>query len=1096
MGHRLQHLLIANRGEIAVRIARSAEEYGLRTTAVYSAGDATSRHRYAADDAVPLPGESASAYSGAMTIVSLAQDQGCDAIHPGYGFLSEDPSLARQCREAGITFIGPEEDVLQTFGDKASSRELAERCKVPVASGTGLISDPEPARHLLEAMPAGTGIVIKAVAGGGGRGMRIVMDPERVEDAFAEAQREAVAAFRDDRVYAEQYLADARHIEIQVAGDATGNAITLGERDCSLQRNRQKVLEIAPAPHLPVDILDRLNEAACRMAREAGLSGIATFEFLVDRSTPHQFCFLECNPRIQVEHTITEEIAGVDLVRLQLQLSEGRRLAELDLPDATSARGFAVQARVNLETLASDGTALPANGRLTAYEPPGGPAVRVDDYGYPGFDVPAGFDALIAKVITRGPDLDSALARLYRALCEFRLEGVNSNLNLLANLTRHLRTLERPPSTTYLEAQLHSLLPTAQSHPARYHQAAPGDPENTTAITDEPAAPDAVTSPCAGRVASIEVADGDVVAAGDPVVVIEAMKMEFPARAPHGGTVTDLQVQPGDAVTDGGPLCRVLASGEETGTLDAGTDPLPDPETPRADLNDAQHHHQNLLDAARPEATDRRHRMGKQTARENLAQLFDDGHYREYGALALAAQRRRRPVEELKAKSPADGLIAGTGTVNAQAFDAESARCLAMAYDYTVFAGTQGVMNHKKTDRMLQLARQWRIPVVLFAEGGGGRPGDTDYLGVSGLDVTTFSSMAELSGTVPLVAVVSGRCFAGNAALAGCCDIIIATEDATLGMAGPAMIEGGGLGRFRPEEVGPVSIQAPNGVMDRVVADEAEAVSEARRYLGYFQGAVADWREPDQRRLRQRIPENRVRVYDIRALIQDFADEGSVFEIRERFAPSMITALIRIQGKPFGLIANNPAVLGGAIDAAAGDKAARFMQLCNAFGLPMVSLCDTPGFMVGPEAEREGSVRHVSRMFVASAHRRVPLFTLVLRKGYGLGAQAMAGGHLHSPVFTAAWPTGEFGAMGLEGAVRLGYAEELAAVEDPEEREALFRRMVDQAHEQGKALNTASFMEIDAVIDPADSRQWIIDGLNSVGSEWRQSSAPGYLDTW
>ena len=1096
MGHRLQHLLIANRGEIAIRIARSAEEYGLRTTAVYSPEDASSRHRYAADEAVALPGEGASAYSDPEAIVALARDQGCDAIHPGYGFLSENPSLARQCREAGIAFIGPAEGVLETFGDKALSRELAERCGVPVALGTGLITDPAPALRLLQDMPEGAGIVIKAVAGGGGRGMRVVMDPEQVADAFAEAQREAMAAFRDDRLYAEQYLADALHIEVQVAGDAVGDAITLGERDCSLQRNRQKVLEIAPAPWLHPAVRERLADAARRMAGEAGLSGIATFEFLVDRRNPQEFHFLECNPRIQVEHTITEEITGLDLVRLQLQLTEGRHLAELELPSGPTGNGVALQARVNLETLAPDGTALPASGRLTAYEPPGGPAVRVDDYGYPGFEVPAGFDALIAKVIARGPDLDSALARLYRALCEFRLEGVNSNLALLANLTRHLRTLQEPVPTTYLEAHLQELLPGTEGHPARYHQAAPGDPQDTEVTPDEPVSPDAVASPCAGRVAAIEVTEGDVVAAGEPLMVIEAMKMEFPARAPHGGTVTGLQVQTGDAVTDGSPLCRVLANGEEPDTANPDADPLPDPDTSRADLEEVQHHHQGLLDHARPEATDKRHRIGKQTARENLAQLFDDGHYREYGALALAAQRRRRSVEDLQARSPADGLITGTGTVNAAAFGPEQARCLALAYDYTVFAGTQGVMNHKKTDRMLQLAREWRIPVVLFAEGGGGRPGDTDYLGVSGLDVTTFSSMAALSGTVPLVAVVSGRCFAGNAALAGGCDIIIATEDATLGMAGPAMIEGGGLGRFRPEEVGPVSIQAPNGVMDRVVADETEAVSEARRYLGYFQGPVTDWAEPDQRRLRQRIPENRVRVYDIRGLINDLADEGSVFEIRERFAPSMITALVRIQGQPFGLIANNPAVLGGAINAAAGDKAARFMQLCDAFGLPIVSLCDTPGFMVGPEAEQEGSVRHVSRMFVASAHRRVPLFTLVLRKGYGLGAQAMAGGHLHSPVFTAAWPTGEFGAMGLEGAVRLGYAEELAAVEDPDEREAFFQRMVDQAHEQGKALNTASYLEIDAVIDPADSRQWIMDGLNSVGSEWRQSGAPRYLDTW
>ncbi len=521
-----------------------------------------------------------------------------------------------------------------------------------------------------------------------------------------------------------------------------------------------------------------------------------------------------------------------------------------------------------------------------------------------------------------------------------------------------------------------------------------------------------------------------------------------------------------------------------------------DLEAIRQDLDEVLQRHGQTRDEQRPEAVERRHAKGKQTARENLDQLLDEGSFQEYGALALAAQRRRRTTEDLIQRSPADGLIAGTGTVNAQQYGDQAARCLAMAYDYTVFAGTQGVMNHKKTDRMLRLAGEWKLPVVLMAEGGGGRPGDSDYLGVSGLDVPTFAAMARLSGQVPLISVVSGRCFAGNAALAGCCDVIIGTRDTTLGMAGPAMIEGGGLGRFRPEEVGPVSVQAPNGVLDIVADNEAEAVECARQYLGYFQGERRGWDCEDQRVLRHRIPENRVRVYDIHRVIEDLADTGSVLELRSAFAKPMITALIRIQGKPFGLIANNPAHLGGAINASAADKAARFMQLCDAFGLPMVSLCDTPGFMVGPEAEKEATVRHVSRMFVTAASLRVPFFTLVLRKGYGLGAQAMAAGSFHAPFFTAAWPTGEFGAMGLEGAVRLGYAEELNAVEDPVQRQELFDTMVARAYEQGKAINTASFLEIDAVIDPAETRNWILRGLNSAGGAPQGRGQRPFVDTW
>jgi acetyl-CoA carboxylase carboxyltransferase component len=390
-----------------------------------------------------------------------------------------------------------------------------------------------------------------------------------------------------------------------------------------------------------------------------------------------------------------------------------------------------------------------------------------------------------------------------------------------------------------------------------------------------------------------------------------------------------------------------------------------------------------------------------------------------------------------------------------------------------------------------------RLPLVLFAEGGGGRPGDTDFVGVAGLDAHTFASMARLSGLVPLVGVVSGRCFAGNAALLGCCDVIIATRDASIGMAGPAMIEGGGLGSFSAEQVGPVSVQGPNGVIDILVKDEAAAVQAAKQYLAYFQGPLPDWQCADQRLLRQLIPQNRLRVYDIRQLIETLADADSVLELRSQFAPGMITALIRIEGRPFGLLANNPAVLGGAIDASAGDKAARFMQLCDAFDIPLLALCDTPGFMVGPEAEKQATVRHVSRMFVTAASLQVPYFTVVLRKGYGLGAMAMAAGSFHQSLFTLAWPSGEFGAMGLEGAVRLGFAKELAAQADEPSRQALFDKLVGKAYEQGKALNMASFLEIDAVIDPQETRSWLLRGLAATPPVApRQGKKRPFVDSW
>ena len=505
------------------------------------------------------------------------------------------------------------------------------------------------------------------------------------------------------------------------------------------------------------------------------------------------------------------------------------------------------------------------------------------------------------------------------------------------------------------------------------------------------------------------------------------------------------------------------------------------PKDIRSDLAESNQRHEFTMDNDRPEAVERRHKSGQRTIRENMADLLDADKSIEYGALALAAQRRRKSMEELIRKSPADGLVAQIGSVNGNLFPETRSRCLAMGYDYTVLAGTQGWFNHKKKDRMLALAYKQRLPTILFAEGGGGRPGDVDIneILVAGLELMSFSHFAKLSGLVPLIGIVSGYCFAGNAALLGQCDAIIATENSYIGMAGPAMIEGGGLGVFNPEEIGPIEVQSPNGVVDIVVKDDAEAVQTAKRYLSYFQGSLHDWTCPDQNSLRHMVPEKRRRAYDIHKIIQVLADEGSVLELRAAFGQGIITALIRIEGHPFGLVANNVFHLGGAIDADGADKMARFIQICDAFDLPLISLIDTPGFMVGPEAEKTAQVRHFGRIFTNAANASIPIFSIVLRKGYGLGAMAMAGGSFHSSDFIVSWPTGEFGGMGLEGAVRLGYKKELEAIADEREREAKFEELVALHYEHGKAINMASVLEIDDVIDPADTRHWLMCGLRS-----------------
>lgn len=519
----------------------------------------------------------------------------------------------------------------------------------------------------------------------------------------------------------------------------------------------------------------------------------------------------------------------------------------------------------------------------------------------------------------------------------------------------------------------------------------------------------------------------------------------------------------------------------------------------RTDLADVIERHAFGSDERRPEAVKRLQEKNRRTARANVMDLCDPDSFIEYGALTIAAQRLRRSSDELIKKTPADGLITGIGSVNGDMFGHDKARCMVMAYDYSVLAGTQGFFNHKKKDRMLKLAHELGIPVILFATGGGGRPGDVDAMSVvvSGLDYSTFYEFARLSGRVPVVGIVSGPCFAGNAVLAGCCDVIIATGDSNIGMGGPVMIEGGGLGVFRPEEVGPMDVQAGNGVVDILVESEEETVTAARKYLSYFQGYLSEWQAADQNALRDMIPENRRRVYDVRKVIETLADAGSFLELRPLYGQSMVTGLIRIEGRPFGLIANDCRHAAGAIEAEGAEKAARLVRLCNAHGLPVLSLCDTPGFMVGPEIETRAQVRRVCRMFVAGAQAHVPYFTVVLRRGYGLGAMAMAKGSFHESVFTASWPSGEFGGMGIEGAVKAGFKRELEAIADPEERKKLFDQLVKTGYDIGKAMNVASFFEIDSVIDPADTRQWIMKGLISVpGGRTKGEVSSRFIDTW
>ncbi|MEE2775307.1 MAG: biotin carboxylase N-terminal domain-containing protein, partial [Acidobacteriota bacterium] len=909
----ISRLLIANRGEVAIRIARAAADIGVETVAVYSDDDRQSLHVRAADETRALEGRGVSPYLDSAALVAIATECGCDAVHPGYGFLAENAEFAAAAAAGGVVFVGPSAPVVELLGDKARARAEAQAAGVPILRGTDGASTREQAAAFLSGLGEGGAIMIKAVAGGGGRGMRVVDDPATLDESWDRCGSEAQAAFGCGELYVEELIACARHIEVQIVGDATGAVVHLGERECSLQRRHQKIVEIAPAPNLAAELRARICAAAVELASRVGYESLGTFEFLVDAAHLETFAFIEANARLQVEHTVTEEITGVDLVQAQLAIAGGATLADLGLADGAAGRGCAIQARVNMETMNAEGQVLPAGGTLTAYDAPSGPGVRTDGFGYAGYTTSPSFDSLLAKVIghVRTPDLAAAAKRTRRALAEFRIEGVETNIQFLEAVLSHPDVLAGEVTTRWIDdhvgelvarstelgprrfapvdagaqvesvrasgfagAQIGSSDPLALfEHDRSVKASVAGDEDERLAGLTAPDGSVGVPAPIQGTIVEVFVSEGDKVHQGQLLVVVEAMKMEHEIVADRSGFVRRVAVVAGDVMASGHPV--VFIEEADVGEADLGGAEELDPDFIRPDLDESFSRHAYTLDENRAYAVERRRKTGQRTARENIEDVVDDGSFVEYGPLVLAAQRRRRTMEWLRTHAAADGLIMGVGTVNADKFPDQDARCVAISYDYTVLAGTQGHKNHYKQDRIFELASRFRLPIIFFTEGGGGRPGDTDSAGGIGMDVYTFTQWSKLSGKVPLVGVNSGRCFAGNTALLGCCDVIIAAKDSTIAMGGPAMIEGGGLGVFTPEEVGPMAFQVPNGVVDILVEDEAEATRVARQYLSYFQGPTGDWEAHDQRPMRHIVPEDRKRMYDVRDVIHRLADVDS-----------------------------------------------------------------------------------------------------------------------------------------------------------------------------------------------------------------------------
>ena len=1085
-------LLIANRGEIAIRVMRAAAELNVRTVGIYSEDDAASLHTGKADEAIKLSGIGTRAYLDIDQIIQVAQDTRCDAIHPGYGFLSENAEFAHRCNKAGIRFIGSKVEQIQLFGHKAKMRETAIKAGIAVLPGvTHAVTEAE-AIEFFAQLDTDDVAAIKAVAGNRGRGIRLINYSEEIPNHFARCKSEALSLFGNSDLYIEQFLPMARHIEVQILGDREGNFLVLGDRDCSIQHHFQKLIEIAPAPDLDPKIRKQIVTAALKLAKQTHFEGIGTFEFLVplrEDSSHSAFFFSEVDAQLPGQHTVTEEVFGIDIVKTQLHLSEGHTLKELGLDQADFLKplGYAIQAHVRLESVRLDDSLHPTHGTITAYEVPTGPGIRSDSSGYVGYTNSLLFEPLVAKVIghSKSADFSEAIIRIKRALSEFRLEGIEHNLPLLTGILHHTTFQSTSTHTRWVDQNFTELASVSANFKPKFVIPAGGiTATNSTDLSTEehPTGPDGsvgLGSPIQGTIVEIGVAIGDEVRVGQAVAVVEAMKLQHDIKAERSGKVVDVSMTVGDVVREGYPIVFIEESDSNEDLLI--TTEEEDLDIERTDMQELNKEITKNLDPDHSDAVSARHLKGARTARENIVDLVDTDSFREFGPAASG--------------SASGGTIIGIASVNAEEFGEEASRVAVIHNNIEITTTTNGA-GHYRQEPIHELVHDFQIPLVVFSEGEG-RPyvGSRGFQsGVGGFDGQLFSEFAKLSGLVPLVGISTGPSFGPNATLLACCDVIIATKNASIGMGGgPKLVEAAGMGTHTAEDLGSMEFQAENGNVDIVVDDDEAAIATAQKYLSYFQGRQTQWNTPDQRRMRHIIPENRVRTYDMREIMNTLADEGSVLEIRREFGIGVITAFIRVEGRPMGLVANNPAHLAGAVDSPGADKGARFLQLCDAFDVPVVVLMDCPGIMVGPDHERTALVRHAVRMFNVGGNCSTAMFGVMVRKAYGLGVQAMCGGSAMIPFFSVAWPTAEFAGMNIDGAVKLSARRELMAIEDPEARKEAYDRRVSDGYETARAINSGARY----VIDPAETRSWISRGLKSLPpkSQQKEKKRP-YVDTW
>lgn len=1107
----LSKLLISNRGEIAVRVIRAAADMGISTVSIYPPDDSGSLHVHEADESILLDGRGVSAYLDIDQVIGAAVKAGCDSVHPGYGFLSENADFARACKGAGLIFVGPEVDTLELFGDKVRAREVALENDVPVLTGSGELGSVEEAEKFFNTLDGDKTMILKAVAGGGGRGARAVSDQAEIKGMYAEATAEAMNAFGDGSLFAERLITRARHIEVQILGDGSGEVSNFGERECSVQRRYQKVMEVAPAPNLPDGLRTRIIEAAQRLAAAVNYRSLGTFEFLVDAtnlSAESGFYFIETNARLQVEHTVTEAVTGVDLVEAQLNVAAGLSLSDIGLnqEDVPELRGYAIQARVNMETVAPDGRTLPSVGTLSAFDPPSGPGVRTDTFGYAGYVTSPSFDSLIAKVIghSKSSNFEDAIRRTYRALSEFRIEGVATNLPFLQNLLQHPDFAGMKIHTRFVDEQVATLAASNNGiHPQRYAEVNPADVVATVSTLEEdieiPEGSVPVISPTQGIVAELTVAEGDAVSKGDQVAVMEAMKFFHTIRSEVSGIVERLIVAQGATALEGQTLAVVRLLDE----VDAEF-------SDRKDTPEAQDRTQRSIgwDAELDELALRTHLAhqmggennvafhkgrGKLTVRERIDSLVDLDSFEEIGTLAGSATYDSDG--NLTGFTPANTVI-GVSKINGR-------KVMVNGGDFTIRGGASDANVGNKTAYSERMAIEWRIPFIRLLDAAGGSVRTFEQIGHTYLPNGPGHDVSpHLLPVVPSVAAVLGSVAGLPAVQAALAHFSVMVKDTSVLFAGGPPVVKAAFGiDITKEDLGDASVQVfQSGVVNNLAESEEEAFDMIRQFLSYLPNNVYEmppYEEPDDDRnrrdesLRDMVPRDNKTVFDPRPILESILDKGSIFEIAPNFGAGRITVLARVNGYPVGVMVNDSRVDGGATDIKAAEKIIRFIEMCETFHLPIINLADDPGFMIGLESESSGMLRVGARLHAVMADTKTPWLTFVIRQIFGVAGGChirLSGMHRRY-----SWPSGNWGSMHIEGGVDAAYRREIAESEDPPaKREEIQNRLKQLA----SPFRTAQTFLVEEIIDPCDTRPLMCDFVESAQSVIRTQLGPGEAARW